>query len=67
MSATALRGFSAAGAALLLIGIASLIIGVVTWWPLVAPPEVWVYATGFVIVAGLVVTIMASTTLARRR
>jgi fructose-specific phosphotransferase system IIC component len=60
----ALRVCSAIGAGLLIGGVITLAVGVAVWKPLSTAPELWTMTTWTLIGVGLVVTIIATATLA---
>lgn len=66
MSEHAVRIFSAVGAGILIIGVVVLFIGVAIWQPLSTAPDLWTAATWVLLGGGLVLTILATSTLAAR-
>ena len=61
---TALRRWSGIGAGILIAGVVTLAIGVAIWKPLGTAPELWSMATWALIGVGLIVTVIATATLA---
>jgi len=66
MSVHTLRIWSGIGSGILIAGIALLALGIAVWKPLSTAPELWTMAVWAVVGVGLVVTIIATTTLAIR-
>lgn len=66
MSVHTLRVWSGVGSCILIAGVVTLAVGVALWKPLGTAPELWALATGILIVAGLVVTVIATSTLAAK-
>jgi hypothetical protein len=63
---TSLRRWSAVGAGILIAGVVTLAIGVAVWKPLSTAPELWTMASWALIGVGLVVTVIATATLAAK-
>lgn len=66
MSNSALRLACLAGAVVSLIGVSMIVVSVLIWNPLASAPAWWVSITAFVVISGIVSTIIASSSLARR-
>ncbi|PXA68241.1 hypothetical protein [Cryobacterium arcticum] len=66
MSEHALRIWSAVGAGILIVGVVALFAGVAIWQPLSTAPDIWTAATWVLLGVGLVLTILATSTLAAR-
>ena len=66
MPVRSLRILSAVGAGILLIGVAFVVIAIVAWQPLNTAPVAWIVATAVILAMGLVLTIIATATLAAR-
>lgn len=66
MTVRTLRVWSGLGSCVLIAGVVSLAVGVALWKPLGTAPEPWAVATEILIAVGLVVTVIATATLAAR-
>jgi multisubunit Na+/H+ antiporter MnhB subunit len=66
MSIRTLRIWSGVGAGVLVAGVVLLAVGVALWKPLSTAPELWTMGTWGLLGAGIIVTVLATTTLAAR-
>ena len=66
MTVRTLRVWSGLGSCILIAGVVSLAVGVALWKPLGTAPELWSMATWALIGVGLIVTIIATATLAAK-
>ncbi|WP_130177916.1 hypothetical protein [Cryobacterium sp. SO1] len=66
MSVRTLRLWSGVGSFVLVAGVVFLAVGVALWKPLATAPGLWALGTGILIGAGLVVTAIATSTLAAK-
>jgi hypothetical protein len=65
MGAATLRAWCAVGATILVVGVAMVVVAVSVWHPLSEAPAVWWVGGGLILAGGLVVTILATSALAR--